>query len=173
MNVLVLNFVYRPIAVMSWQDAVTNVYSGRAEIIEHYPDRTIKSASQEWPMPCVVRFLRKKTSRWFKCEPRFTRKNVWIRDRGRCQYCGKSIMIQQFTLDHVMPRSRGGKTDWGNIVAACDSCNQKTKALTPVYADMNRLTTPEAPQVLPLFNDSNDPNRLRAIPEVWKAYLAS
>jgi 5-methylcytosine-specific restriction endonuclease McrA len=82
-------------------------------------------------------------------------------------------MIQQFTLDHVMPRSRGGKTDWGNIVAACDSCNQKKKARTPVEAEMNLLTKPEAPQVLPVVNDSNDPNRLRAIPEVWKAYLAS
>ena len=171
MNVLVLNFVYRPIAVMSWQDAVTNVYSGRAEIIEHYPDRTIKSASQEWPMPCVVRFLRKKTSRWFKCEPRFTRKNVWIRDRGACQYCGRTVLLRQFTLDHVMPRSRGGKTEWGNIVAACDPCNQKKEARTPQEAQMHLRKPPLAPKVLPVVNESNDPALSHVMPDQWRAYL--
>ena len=91
MSVLVLNVVYRPIAVTNWQDAITMVYSGRAELVEVYADRNIRSASQDWPMPCVVRFLRKRTAKLFKCDPRFTRKNVWIRDKGVCQYCGKPI----------------------------------------------------------------------------------
>lgn len=171
MNVLVLNFVYRPIAVMSWQEAITTVYSGRAEIVEHYPDKVIRSATQEWPMPCVVRFLRKKTARWFKCEPRFTRKNVWIRDKGACQYCGRTVLLRQFTLDHVLPRSRGGKTEWGNIVAACDPCNQKKEARTPQEAKMNLRNPPQAPKVLPVVNESNDPALSHAMPDQWRAYL--
>lgn len=171
MSVLVLNVVYRPIAVTNWQDAITMVYSGRAELVEVYADRNIRSASQDWPMPCVVRFLRKRTSKIFKCDPRFTRKNVWIRDKGTCQYCGKSVVLHRFTFDHVVPRSRVGKTDWANIVTACNPCNQRKEARTPQEAGMTLLRTPTMPNVLPVVNESNDPLRIGDVPDLWKPYL--
>jgi hypothetical protein len=171
MDVLVLNNSYRPVAVTTWQDAITMIYSGRAELVEAYPDKTIRSAAQEWVMPCVVRFLRKNPSRWFKCEPRFTRKNIWIRDKGQCQYCGSAVVLHRFTLDHVFPRSRGGRTEWGNIVVACNPCNQKKEARTPQEANMHLRSSPVAPKVLPVLNESNDPSLDQNVPELWRDYL--
>lgn len=145
------------------------VYVGRAELLESYPDRTIKSLAQEWPMPCVVRFLRK--SRHLAAHsPRFTRKNVWLRDHGRCQYCMKPVGLHGFTLDHVQPKSRGGSFGWANIVVACEPCNQKKEARPPEEAGMMLVNHPHIPRVLPFGSDHGHALE-HEIPENWRGYL--
>ena len=168
-EVLVLNIDFQPTGRMSWQRAITQWVKGRVEILEEYEDREIKSVTFSMKMPAVVRELtryRKKNA------VKFSRENVYTRDKGRCQYCGKSVARPEATYDHVVPRFHGGKTKWENIVIACHPCNQKKRDRTPEQAGMRLLSTPVKPKHLP--------NTLRLtltwkkdMPPEWKDWLAS
>jgi 5-methylcytosine-specific restriction endonuclease McrA len=119
---LVLNRAYQPVARIPWQRAITLVFLGKVELVESYEDQTIRSVSFEVKVPAVVRFLRLLVRR----QPvvRFSRENVFARDRGRCQYCQRPVTRAEATYDHVLPRKLGGLTTWENIVIACVPCNQ-------------------------------------------------
>lgn len=84
-------------------------------------------------------------------EVSFSRRNIIARDRHRCQYCGQRPAKQELTLDHVMPKSRGGKDSWENLVLACVHCNVSKADRTPEEAGMRLLTRPAAPHWLPRF----------------------
>ncbi len=119
---LKLDSSFKPIEIITWQDAITLVITGKAYVVETY-ERIISSAREKWKVPSVIalkRFVRMDYSS-FSC----TRKNVLIRDDNRCQYCAQKFKADDLTLDHVLPRSKGGLKTWTNIVAACRSCNQK------------------------------------------------
>lgn len=117
-------------------------------------------------MPSVVRFL--KTIRR-KHAVKFSRHNVYARDRGRCQYCAMRVRRDEFTYEHVIPRAQGGRTSWENVVVACVRCNQKKAGRTPAQASMKLLSTPVRPKTLPAiprampFQDG--------MPESWRAWL--
>src|SRR5579859_5149485 len=121
---LVLNADFRPLSyfplsLWSWQDAVKAVFLDRVNIISEY-DTVVRSPSFEMRLPSVIslkEFIA--TAR----RPAFTRFNVFLRDRFHCQYCGESRPSHDLTFDHVVPRSRGGRTTWANVVTACSSCN--------------------------------------------------
>lgn len=121
---LVLNADYRPLSyfplsTMNWQDAVTAVVKDHVAVVAEY-DTIIRSPSVEMRLPSVV------AMRAYVPMPKrvaFTRFNVFLRDRFRCQYCGHKFQASELTFEHVVPRSRGGVTTWDNIVAACDPCN--------------------------------------------------
>jgi 5-methylcytosine-specific restriction endonuclease McrA len=123
---LVLNADFRPLStfplsLLSWQDAVTAVFKEHVTVVAEY-DRVISSPSTSMRLPSVV------AVRDYVRMPRrvaFTRFNVFLRDRFRCQYCGESFPASELTFEHVVPRSKGGETSWTNIVAACDPCNVK------------------------------------------------
>jgi 5-methylcytosine-specific restriction endonuclease McrA len=122
------------------------VLSGRAEV---YPEQQVASYSDVWPMPSVVRF-RKYTPTFYQNKRiRFNRHNVWLRDKGTCQYCGKGVGASEFTFDHVVPISQGGQTTWDNIVTACRGCNQRKMNRTPLQAGMLLLNNPVYPKSLP------------------------
>jgi len=171
MYTLVLSFTYTPVAKVPSFRALKMVLSGRAEVLEEYEGQTINSFSNSWLVPAVIRFVRKATNFFQKRYIRFNRKNIWLRDKGLCQYCGTSVSIHDFTFDHVLPLSQGGKTTWDNIVTACKACNQKKTNRTPKQARMALLTQPVCPKALPATSLSAFWGA--DVPATWKEYLGS
>lgn len=171
MDTLVLSFTYTPVARIPSFRALKMVLSGRAEVLEEYSDQTINSFSASWFVPSVIRFVRKAVNFFHRRYIRFNRKNIWLRDKGTCQYCGNAVSIREFTFDHVTPLSQGGKTTWDNIVVSCRACNQKKTNRTPKQARMALLTQPVCPKSLPAtsLNDLWGTD----VPETWKEYLGS
>ena len=106
METLVLNARWQPVARIPWQRAITLLFLGKVQVVEEYEDKTIRSVTFEVKMPSVVRFLRMLKHR--KPVIRFSRENVFARDHGQCQYCGKAVSRAEATYDHVTPRSQGG-----------------------------------------------------------------
>ena len=118
---LVLNADYRPLSyyplsLWSWQDSIKSVYLDRVAIVSHY-DRVIRSPSFSMKLPSVIAL---KSYIKPQLNPNFTRFNVFLRDKFTCQYCGSN---KELTFDHLLPRSKGGKTNWNNVVTACSDCN--------------------------------------------------
>lgn len=162
---LLLSQAYEPIKVINWQRAVTLLFLGKVEVIEEY-DGFASSSIIVIKIPAVVRLLR-----MFKRDRkpvRFSRMNIYARDKYTCQYCGKKQLISDLTYDHVIPRSQGGRTHWGNIVSACSFCNRQKGGRTPAQAGMKVLKAPVQPKQVPAVtfrvNSGNTP-------EAWRSYL--
>ena len=120
---LVLNADYRPLSyyplsLWSWQDSIKSVFLDRVIIVSNY-DRVVRSPSFSLKLPSVLAL---KSYVKPQSNPNFTRFNVFLRDKFTCQYCGSK---NELTFDHLLPRSKGGKTDWNNVVTACTCCNVK------------------------------------------------
>lgn len=136
---LVLNADFRPLnlfplSTKPWQEAVKNIYEGTMSVVAEY-DQVVRSPSIAMRLPSVVAM---RTYVPIKHRVAFTRRNVFLRDRFRCQYCGEEAAL---TFDHVVPRSKGGETSWTNIVAACDPCN----LLKGNKLDMQPMKVPREP----------------------------
>ncbi len=170
MDVLVLSNSYVPLRRVPWQKAFGLVFAGRAEVVETYDDRSVASPGRVWPMPSIVRFVRK-TAGIFKRQIKFGRKTVYLRDSGKCQYCAGHVTVKQFTLDHIVPKSKGGLTSWENCVTACMPCNQRKADRTPRQANMELLHKPRKPRSL------GGPGGLirwdSGMPDGWRIYLGS
>jgi len=165
MDVLVLNSSYQPLRRVSWQRAFGYVCSGRAEIVEIYDGRVVRSARSAWPVPSIVRFLTG-AARFFRRTVKFSRRTVYQRDHGLCQYCGGHVSAREFTLDHVIPRSRGGQHRWENVVTACVPCNQRKADRTPREARMALRKQPTRPRSFSRLVPWRS-----GMPEAWKDYL--
>lgn len=164
MDTLVLNYMGMPHERISWQNAVALLVREVAEVVEEYTDRLIRSQRWTLKMPSIIRLLTKvKRKRGLK----FSRQNVFLRDKGKCQYCGVRVTLQDATFDHVVPRCQGGQTRWENIVISCVSCNQKKSGRTPHEAGMNLHIEPIRPRSLP-----TPPGlRLSGAPNSWMPYI--
>ena len=136
-KVLVLNASYEPLNITSWRRAVVLLIKGKAEQLEN-SERLIYA---DFPLPSVIR-LRHYVRVPYKEIP-LTRRNVLERDRHTCQYC--RYKGEQLTLDHVLPRSRGGGDTWENLVTACVRCNVKKGNRTPKEAQMPLRHAPRRP----------------------------
>ncbi|WP_448562480.1 HNH endonuclease [Trichothermofontia sp.] len=132
-----LNASYEPLNITSWRRAIVLVIKGKAEQVEHNG----KYLYPELPLPTVIRLLHYVRVP-YKDIP-LTRRNILHRDGHSCQYCGYAG--EELTLDHVVPRSRGGGDTWENIVTACVRCNVKKGNRTPREASMPLRTTPRKP----------------------------
>jgi 5-methylcytosine-specific restriction endonuclease McrA len=168
METLVLSAAYEPVARVPWQRAIALVWEGKVEVVEEYEDRVIRSVTLELNMPAVIRFLRAVSGR--RRSVKFSRQNVYARDRGRCQYCGEKVARPEATYDHVVPRAQGGRTHWGNVVIACVDCNQRKGGRTPAQARMELRSLPVKPTALP------DTVRVtigwqKGMPMVWRNWL--
>ncbi len=140
--VLVLNQNYEPLNVCNVRRAIVLVFDGKAEVLEHHA-RPIVSASRSWESPSVIRMT------YFIHRPRprvkLTRREVFIRDGYTCQYCGRSGG-SDLTIDHVIPRSRGGRNCWENLVSACRTCNHRKGGRLPSEARMPLKRQPAEPR---------------------------
>ena len=168
---LVLNADFRPLSyfplsLWSWQEAVKSVVLDRVNIIAHY-DRRVRSPRMEIRLPSVISLKEYvQTAR----RPAFTRFNVFLRDGFTCQYCGNRFPTQELTFDHVIPRSRGGKTTWENVVTACSGCNLRKGNRLPSEASMHPLVKPIQPSTFHLQDNGRafPPNYLH---ESWRDFL--
>lgn len=166
MRTLVLDQSYQPHRVVSWQRAVTMLFQDKIEVLEAY-DENIRSVSITIPMPAVVRLVHR--IRASKKAVKFSRINVATRDGFRCQYCGDRRPMDQLTYDHVVPKSKGGRTTWENIVMACYGCNEKKGDRTPAQAGMRLRKTPVKPKRLPVVAYRVGPRA--ALPPVWAPWV--
>ena len=139
--VLVLNQNYEPLNICQVRRAFRLVYQGKAELLENGRGE-IHSASAIYPLPSVIRLVQQ-IKRPIP-QRRLTRVEVFNRDHYVCQYCGKES--KNLTLDHVMPRYRGGNHVWTNVVSACIPCNRHKAGRTPAEAGMKLLRQPTAPR---------------------------
>jgi 5-methylcytosine-specific restriction endonuclease McrA len=162
---LVLSQGYEPVKIVSWQRAITLLFLGKVEVIEEY-DRNIKSTSILIKIPSVVRLL--SAIRRRKQPVKFSRVNIYGRDRYACQYCGVKKPIAELTYDHVVPRSQGGKTSWTNIVTACETCNRKKANRTPDQAGMRLLAHPVQPKAMPVLVITVS---RESVPDAWRDYV--
>jgi 5-methylcytosine-specific restriction endonuclease McrA len=184
-HALLLNADYQPLRIVPWERAILLLLDDRAEMVEKYVGRFVRSVSSAVPWPAVLRL-----KRFVHGAPRvrFTRWNVLARDGYRCAYCGNrptdrkgTPVLEELTLDHVVPRAQakrgfirtaGGKTVpvtcWENVVTACMDCNLEKADRTPAQAGYRLLWEPRMPTTGDALRMSM---RRIAIPEEWKNYL--
>nr|WP_296070783.1 HNH endonuclease [uncultured Actinoplanes sp.] len=137
--VLVLNADYGPLHRVSLRHAIRMLFREVAVVHEAEPDGQVGL----WPIPTVVRLVSYVVTRWRHSRgPAWSRAGVLARDNRTCAYCGKPAS----TIDHVLPRSRGGANEWANTVAACGRCNNRKGDRTPSEARMPLLVKPYAPR---------------------------
>ncbi len=140
--VLVLNQNYEPLNVCNARRAFVLVDRGKAEVLEH-GEGGIRTTSYLFPLPSVIRMIY--LIRLPRPKMRLSRREVFNRDRYTCLYCGRRT--RDLTLDHVLPRHRGGGHAWENLASACKTCNHRKAGRTPQEAQMRLLNEPFAPQV--------------------------
>ncbi len=116
----------------NWMDVSS--YKARCDMPEVDEYEWIKTFSLEIRVPKIIRLL--VYDKFPKANVKFNRKNIFARDENKCQYCGKKHPMSELSLDHVTPRSQGGKSTWSNIVCACTGCNKRKGGLKPIEAGM-------------------------------------
>ncbi len=163
-SVLVLNRLYQPVNITTVRRAFTLLYQGTAKAIDRefqtfdfeswsalsaeVHDRdVIQTVSNIIRIPRVI--ILQVYDRFPRLHVRFSRQNIYLRDRLTCQYCARRFVRSDLNLDHVVPRSRGGRTTWDNVVCSCISCNLKKGNRMPSEAGMRLLKAPVRPRWSP------------------------
>jgi 5-methylcytosine-specific restriction endonuclease McrA len=163
-HVLVLNATYEPLNVVSVRRAVILLLKEKAEIVEA-AEAWLRSERLALPMPLVIRLVY-----YVRIPRRFSlpvsRRTVMARDHYACQYCGVEPGRGNLTVDHVLPRSRGGETRWENVVTACGPCNRRKGNRTPIEARMPLRRQPRRPRYLALTLLEGS-----SAPQVWNKYM--
>lgn len=143
MDTLVLNKNWQPDRVINWKTAMTLICSQRVEVVEYHNSSIIRTPTTTFKVPSVIRYL---TGKAAKFNIKLSRRMLFYRDQGKCQYCSKEVSIHKFTVDHVLPKSKNGKTNWRNVVVSCNTCNSKKRDRTPEEAGMSLLKEPQRPE---------------------------
>ena len=189
-SVLVLNRLFMAVRVVNMRRAFTLLYKRLAEVVSvegesfatyDFPTWTqisqykkeFEPAEHEWirtvrleiAAPRVIRLLG--FDKALRQEARFNRRNIYSRDRNRCQYCGKKFTTSELSLDHVIPKSRGGQMSWENVVCACVACNVRKGGRTPREAGMTLIRLPVKPKTCPTLTLHAATPRYRS----WKQFL--
>ncbi len=188
--VLVLNRLWQPVHTCSVKRALKLLCLGHAQVVQtegearyqthdidswvSYSDETSGSSLAEDLIHSVKVALRAPKiivlglyDRLPRREVKFTRQNVFLRDKHTCQYCAKVFPESQLNLDHVLPRDKGGKTTWVNIVTSCIPCNTKKANRLPREVGMRLLTEPKAPRWRPLFGLKE-----QASEKAWQEFIS-
>jgi 5-methylcytosine-specific restriction endonuclease McrA len=189
-SVLVLNKFYMAVHVISVRRAFCLLVKELAEVVTldegrylsfdfhswrevsaarksfgHPDDEFIRTVHFEIQVPRVIRLLT--YDRLPRARVKFNRRNIFARDSNRCQYCGKRFPTGELSLDHVLPRSRGGGSSWDNIVAACLKCNVRKGGRTPWEAGMRLIREPVQPRTSPVLHSKLSHRRYKS----WKTFL--
>ncbi len=162
MRALVLNQDFRPISVCSIQRAFVLVFMKKVEMVTPFNGYKFHTVSDEFSIPAVVRLQQYINVPYRGVE--LSRLNIFKRDNHSCQYCGSD---KDLSIDHVLPRSRGGGSSWKNLVAACKPCNARKGDETPEEANMPLSQRPFKPSYLMFLRDFSGFKY-----EEWKPYLA-
>ena len=161
-KVLVLNHNYEPLSVCNVKKAVVLLYLGKAELIAASEGRFLHSVTLTMPFPSIVRLSVYVRVPYKKIV--LSRKNILRRDGHRCQYCGKSEVA--LTVDHIIPRARGGLDSWENPVCACIDCNNRKGDRTPSESHMSLQRKPIRPNHVMFIR-----HFVGTVDEHWKPYL--
>jgi 5-methylcytosine-specific restriction endonuclease McrA len=162
---LLLNTTFEPLGVVSWRKAITLVFLGKVEIVREY-DKEIHGVSSTFRQPSIIRlrrFVRNNHS-----NVKFSRRNIFLRDNHTCQYCGRTLDPKHLTCDHIVPRSRGGVTEWSNIVTSCTRCNVKKGNRLPDEVDMYPRKRPSRPNGFYMLMLHVG---IHVVPEYWRDYV--
>ncbi|MFH1746512.1 MAG: HNH endonuclease [Planctomycetota bacterium] len=185
-----LNRLYQAVRVVSARRAMTLLYQDLAEVVAvedgeflsyDFEDwievseakRRFEPEANDWirtvrfhiAVPRIVRLL--VYDKLPKTTVKLNRRNLFARDRSHCQYCGKKFPTSELSLDHIVPRSRGGENSWTNIVCACVHCNVKKGGRTPIEAHMKLITPPRRPRRSPVLTIKLSDSRYAS----WKQFL--
>lgn len=179
--VLVLNRHFQPIHVTNAKRALSLLYCGAAQAVDpqfrtfdfdswaqlsaEMGDDVIRTVNRAIRIPRVI--LLQVYDRIPRAKVRFSRYNIYTRDANTCQYCGRQLPRAELNLDHVVPRSRGGRTTWENVVCCCVDCNIAKGACTLEQAGLRLLKTPVQPRWTPTFRAGSDHIRYRE----WLPFL--
>lgn len=191
-SVLVLNKFYHAIHVVNARRAFCLLWKELAEVIsvqderyiaydfeswkelsalrENFPgdeDEVVRAISFEIRVPRIIRLT--SFDKLPRHGVRFNRRNVFARDSNRCQYCGRRFPTSELSLDHVLPRSLGGRSSWDNLVCACTRCNARKGGRTPASAGMRLIRKPARPKRNPAFRISIGSKKYQS----WKQFLSS
>jgi 5-methylcytosine-specific restriction endonuclease McrA len=189
-SVLVLNRNYTAVRVVSARRAFALLYKNFAEVIDSHEDQFDTFDFSAWLdhsrerrqqpvthdqfvttprhailVPRVIRLVT--YDKVPKREVKFSRRNILARDENRCQYCGKKLPASQLSVDHVVPKSRGGKSTWTNVVAACNPCNTRKGGRMPWEASMKLRRAPAVPRKNPALADKVQSQKY----QVWRHFL--
>tara|TARA_B100000902_G_scaffold400035_1_gene474864 strand:- start:8616 stop:9158 length:543 start_codon:yes stop_codon:yes gene_type:complete len=134
MHTLLLNadsqpFSLNPLSTLNWQDSIKYSFSDKFTVIKEYDNWDIRSPSLTVAVPSIMAL-----KKYIKPQARVprTRRNLWLRDQGCCQYCGVGLHYVHMTIDHVIPRSKGGRSSWQNLVTSCQRCNYAKGSKTTI-----------------------------------------
>ena len=174
---LILNSDYRPLShlplsLWNWQDSLRAIFSGRAIMVAAY-DITVRSVNDEYELPSIIalkQYHRTPTNH----APTMSRKGIFLRDDYVCQYCDTRFPTEKLSLDHLVPRSRGGKLTWTNTVTACHQCNFAKGANGP--EDLSKLgmklkSKPRVPSTAELQSKSRKLKKFKVSCEDWHDYI--
>ena len=161
MKTLKLDSTYRPVGVIDCIEALVMCIVGKATAVEEYEDE-ISSPSVTFKLPSVI--VLKTVVKFISRGIKPSRNNILWRDKNQCQYCGVIESPREMTIDHVVPRSRGGENSWSNLVTCCKKCNQKKGNRTPQEANMSLINKPIRPKNSILRQISD-------VQPIWNIYL--
>lgn len=149
---IVLNTTYEPLnPPIPVREALLHIIYGRAELEEAHPEKKIRTVNTEYPVPLVIRLRAYvKVNRKYADDAKLNKHNLYVRDDYTCQYCGRHVSTfnddECLTKDHIIPRDRGGRNTWENLVTACSTCNMRKANRTPKEARMDLLSKPHQPK---------------------------
>jgi len=147
----------------SWVDV--SAFKAECELPDEDRYESIKTFSLEVRVPKIIRLV--VYDKLPKATVKFNRKNIFARDKNRCQYCGKKVPTSELSLDHVIPRTQGGTSNWKNIVCACTNCNKHKGGRRPEEAGMKLICKPVKPNHCPLIQLKLGSNKYNS----WKQFL--
>jgi len=161
-RVLVLNHDYQALSVCAAERAFVLVYLRKAEVVETLEGAFLRSVGGLFPIPSIIRLRRYIQMPYRKVS--LTRMNIFRRDSYRCLYCGSPYDL---TIDHIIPRSKGGGDSWDNLATACQNCNTKKGNRTPAEAEMHLLHEPFRPSYIMYLSNFNH----SSVQDAWRPYL--
>ena len=165
MRTLVLNSGFEPMQLISWQRAICLILAEKAEMVSGYGQK-IRTVTKEFTLPSVIR-LKRYVHVYNRIKTvRCSRKNILARDHHTCQYCRIKVNGYEATIDHIIPRSKGGASTWENLVTACKKCNIKKGSKTPEQVGLKLRKEPRKPRFTELIRMQSESSS-----KAWNAFL--
>jgi 5-methylcytosine-specific restriction endonuclease McrA len=139
-----------PVSTINWRDSITSTYLDQIDVLHSYEDWVVRSAYAEFNVPSVI-IMRN----WVRIgrTVKYSRQNVYLRDRFTCQYCGVKFLKDDLTLDHFIPKTNGGKSEWKNIVTSCKPCNH-SKGHASGWKPLNLPRKPSYGEMVNILKES-------------------